>query len=39
MIELSEEILVWAIVAVVIGLMLVVLMCLDYWNFKQRLPR
>ena len=39
MIELSNEVVVWALVTGVVGLMLLVLMFLDYWDLKQRLPR
>ena len=39
MIDLSTEVVVWALVTGVVGLMLLVLMFLDYWDLKQRLPR
>jgi hypothetical protein len=39
MLDLSDEIVVWTLVTVVVGLMLVVLMFLDYWDLNQRLPR
>ena len=39
MLDLSDEIVVWTLVMVVVGLMLVVLMFLDYWDLNQRLPR
>ena len=37
-IDLSDEVIVCAIVTVVIGLMLLVSMFLDYWGLKQHGP-
>ena len=39
LIDLSTEVIVWTLVTGVVGLMLLVLMFLDYWDLKQRLPR